>query len=187
MASANKTKLVMTATTTTRMHERLRICNMWRLTSASGSKNATTAMRLRSMRTTECQLPRCGDGSRKSANLATTVTGQYRRLFQRLPRARCGDGLINAVGEVCDDGTARQTVPTAASKPAAEMVFCGLALKRAMLAKPMVGMTATRIGLSTRGDGVVQVGEECDDGNRSNGDDCTNRCLRSLGGNHPGW
>ncbi len=61
--------------------------------------------------------------------------------------ATCGDGIVHAGVEACDDGNAVNDD----------------------------GCT-NACALPTCGDGIVQAGETCDDGNTSNGDGCNSAC-----------
>ena len=68
--------------------------------------------------------------------------------------AQCGDGLVNATGEECDDGN--QTNGDGCD----------------------TNCTATRCGNNIQTDG-----EECDDGNQTNGDGCDANCTVTRCGN----
>ncbi|MCA9542159.1 MAG: DUF4215 domain-containing protein, partial [Myxococcales bacterium] len=67
--------------------------------------------------------------------------------------ADCGDGVVRAGLEECDQGAQNADAPGAACRTDCTRARCG--------------------------DGIVDPGEQCDDGNRDEGDECTNAC--SLG------
>jgi cysteine-rich repeat protein len=80
---------------------------------------------------------------------------------------KCGDGVINQAGETCDPPGSTPTTPS--------------------------GNTNTcRNSCTYCGDGIVNNGEVCDDGNHVNGDGCENDCTvsstcgDSIVGNTPG-
>jgi cysteine-rich repeat protein len=82
----------------------------------------------------------------------------------------CGDGVLQAVnGEQCDD---RNNIDGD-----------GCDINCAIEPGFICTSTSPAIGLSTScsptvcGDGIGEGEEECDDGNQSNNDDCTNDCL----------
>lgn len=79
--------------------------------------------------------------------------------------ARCGDGLLHAGIEACDDGAANGDVPDGGS-----------------------GCSSACTSLAVCGDGRLDSPpEECDDGNRLDDDDCTNSCLLAGDGASAPW
>lgn len=131
----------------------------------------------------------CDDGSEQNSEaygqVATACNGSCTAY-----RAHCGDGTVQLLeGESCDDGNAVDTdnCPSGPQGTCGEP-FCGDALVRAT-AHPILGLAeecdegaqnseATSGGCRTDcrlyfcGDGVVDPGETCDDGN----DDLTDGC-----------
>jgi MYXO-CTERM domain-containing protein len=74
----------------------------------------------------------------------------------------CGDGEVNGVGEVCDDGAGNSDTAPDACRTDCQVAVCG--------------------------DGVVDTGEACDDGNSDDDDDCLSDCTLpgTDGGLSPG-
>lgn len=122
--------------------------------------------------TASCTLgPRCGDGVAQASfgeecdngfNLTSYVkhpTGTDCAPSCKRPRS-CGDGVVDFPFEQCDNGAANSDVAA-------------------------YGSCTTQCTLGPRcGDGVVQAsaGEQCDDGNRVNGDGCSAACLAEPAG-----
>jgi len=73
---------------------------------------------------------------------------------------RCGDGEINSPDEDCDDGAGNSDTEPDACRSDCQVAVCG--------------------------DGVVDTGEACDDGNDDEGDDCLADCTLADGGVSPG-
>ena len=90
------------------------------------------------------------------------------------PSARCGDGIVDP-GEVCD-GDVRCT------SPGGSFLLCSACA--AFTSGPCTATTTTLPGSSSRcGDGVLDAGEQCDDGNTSDCDGCSTACTREVVGN----
>jgi len=111
----------------------------------------------------------CGDGVKQSPPETCddgVFNGGYGKCKVDCTGAgpRCGDGILQgSYGELCDDGANNDTnVPPAA--PAYGK--CGSDCK----ARPRCG------------DGVIQGSEQCDDGNKVDGDGCSSACLITSGG-----
>ncbi len=98
----------------------------------------------------------------------------------------CGDGVLN-VGESCDDGNVANFD---ACLDSCDLARCGdgVVWRGRELCDP--GTEPVDAGASctadctvpTCGDGVREGVEVCDDGNRDDGDACSNRCLPALCG-----
>ena len=111
-----------------------------------------------------------------------SVTGAATR--QVVP-ARCGDGVVNQIGEECDDGN---TVNGDGCDNNCTVTRCGNGVLTAgeqcddgnLLDGDGCDANCTPTGC---GNGVVTVGEECDDGNLVNGDACDANCTLPRCGN----
>jgi MYXO-CTERM domain-containing protein len=73
---------------------------------------------------------------------------------------RCGDGEVNTADESCDDGDANSDTEPDACRTDCQPAVCG--------------------------DGVVDTGEQCDDGNDDEEDDCLSDCTLADSGVTPG-
>ena len=110
---------------------------------------------------------------------ATTATPSKGTLFNDCTAASCGDGLVQAGVEACDDGNANQEDACLNDCSAAR---CGDG-------QVQVGVEACDDGNQTQtdsclnncaargGDGQVQAGVEASDGNAEQGDACLNNCT----------
>ncbi len=101
------------------------------------------------------------------------------------PRAGvCGDGAVDPV-EACDDGNADDGDACLATCARAR---CGDGrVQRGVelcdpAATPDAGTCTVDCTVTSCGDAVVQAPEQCDDGNRSQTDDCLSRCLEATCG-----
>ncbi|WP_437984700.1 DUF4215 domain-containing protein [Sorangium sp. So ce117] len=93
----------------------------------------------------------------------------------------CGDGVVNAAAEACDDGNTSSTDACLTTCVAAS---CGDGFVRAGVEACDDGNASntdacpTGCARAVCGDGFVRAGvEACDDGNRSAGDGCSPGCL----------
>ncbi|XYH99887.1 proprotein convertase P-domain-containing protein [Sorangium sp. So ce1128] len=93
----------------------------------------------------------------------------------------CGDGVVNAASEACDDGNASNTDACLATCAAAA---CGDGFAQAGVEACDDGNASNTdacpvsCARAACGDGFVRTGvEACDDGNRSAGDGCSPACL----------
>jgi TQXA domain-containing protein len=99
--------------------------------------------------------------------------------------ARCGDGVVNQIGEECDDGNA---VDGDGCDTNCTPTRCGNGIVTGgeecddgnLLDGDGCDANCTPTGC---GNGIVTVGEECDDGNSVNGDQCDTNCTRPRCGN----
>jgi cysteine-rich repeat protein len=90
------------------------------------------------------------------------------------PPARCGNGVVDP-GEVCDGNVA-------CTSPGGSFLTCSACA--AFTSGPCAATTTTLPAAAPRcGDGVVDPGEQCDDGNTTDCDGCSARCTREVVGN----
>lgn len=83
----------------------------------------------------------------------------------------CGDNIVqSAIGEQCE-GTGTQSCTTST----------GLAGKRSCQSCKYSTCTAT-VTAAVCGNGIVQTGEQCDDGDLVSGDGCSQTCIREFCG-----
>lgn len=106
----------------------------------------------------DCTLPVCGDGVLSAGEVcdlgpANSLDPDAACRLDCTP-ARCGDGVVDR-GEACDDAL---TQPDGICTPACELARCGDGIRQTVL------------------------GEQCDDGNRLDGDGCDRVCLREVTG-----
>lgn len=96
----------------------------------------------------------------------------------------CGDGLPGP-GEQCDDGNPRNDD---ACLVGCVTAFCGDGYRHRGVEEceppntPTCSATCLDVVLPQCGDGVVDPGEQCDDGNQSNRDDCLTSCILAACG-----
>ncbi|MBA3549847.1 MAG: DUF4215 domain-containing protein [Nannocystis sp.] len=97
--------------------------------------------------------------------------------------AKCGDGVIHAGVETCDD-----TLETVTCNADCSAAACGDSIPNAAAGETCddgnkidTDACLSTCKLAACGDNQVQAGvEECDDGNMVNGDGCENTCKKSL-------
>ncbi len=136
---------------------------------------------------------RCGDGIVASDELCDDGPdgndGAYGRCGSdcRSRGPSCGDGVRQAdEGEACDDGVNLSAYGDGCAPGCKKPPYCGDGETQAPFEQcddgenaGEYGKCAPRCVLGPRcGDGKVQAGEECDDGNRKNGDGCSVSCKR---------
>src|SRR5690349_2932119 len=97
------------------------------------------------------------------------------------PAERCGDGMVRAGVEECDDGNAEDGDGCTGACVAAR---CGDGLVRAGVEECDDGNVddtdacTAACAIARCGDGIVRTGvEECDDGDGSDVDQCTTNCT----------
>ncbi len=99
--------------------------------------------------------------------------------------ARCGDGIVNQSGELCDDGNSKNGD---GCDDNCSPTRCGNGIVTAG-EECDDGNAANGDGCDANctptecGNGIVSAGEECDDGNAVNGDTCDSNCTRPRCGN----
>ena len=98
----------------------------------------------------------------------------------------CGDGIEQpGIGEQCDDGNVRNDD---ACVVGCQDAFCGDGFRQRGVEEceppntPTCDATCQSITPPQCGDGAVDPGEQCDDGNQSNRDDCLNTCATAQCG-----
>ena len=106
------------------------------------------------------------EGAPRTTSTTTTST--------TLPApAHCGNGVVEP-GEVCDGDVA-------CTSPGGSFLICSAC---AAFTSGPCSTTTTLPGQPPRcGDGVVDAGEQCDDGNTTDCDGCSARCTREVVGN----
>ena len=154
-----------------------------------------------------CKMPTyCGDGIVQGSfgeqcddGVADNNGGYGKCTSTCTPGPRCGDGIPQAqFGEECDNGfnvTAyvKHPAPTDCAPTCKKPRFCGDGIVDFPFEQCDKGAANTSSGaydscstectLGPRcGDGIKQPNEQCDDGNRLNGDGCSAACLLELGG-----
>ncbi len=97
----------------------------------------------------DCQLPTCGNGIVDQGEDCDDQNNVTTDACIACQDAVCGDGIVWAGHEVCDDG---------------DQVLGNGCDPNCALSQPLCG------------DGFVQVGEACDDGDFDNDDGCTEQC-----------
>jgi TQXA domain-containing protein len=117
-------------------------------------------------------------GAPRTGKVSATVTRSW------VP-GECGDGIVNQVGEVCDDGNLidgdgcdSNCTPTGCGNG---IITVGEECDDGNLLSGD-GCDANCMPTGC-GNGIVTVGEECDDGNDVNGDECDTNCTRPRCGN----
>ena len=94
------------------------------------------------------------------------------------PPAFCGNGVVET-GEACDDGN---TVNTDTCSNACVRATCSDTVQNqgetGVVRRPLRRLPATPPPAC--GNGVVETGEACDDGNTVNNDTCSNACVRAT-------
>ncbi len=101
----------------------------------------------------DCSLPHCGDGvvdeNEACDDGASNSDAVPDACRSDCNEPRCGDGIVDVVaGELCDEGAA---LPTQTCSDACVVIYCG--------------------------NGIVEEGETCDDGNFASQDGCSPDCL----------
>jgi len=139
--------------------------------------------------TNACTRARCGDGVLR-AGLEACDDGNARNddaCLSNCMRATCGDGYVRIGVEQCDNGgrnsdTIANACPTDCRLPVStDAAAGGSAIHSAQRTPKNVSAVAPTTGAApaypTCGDGRVDAGELCDDGNESNLDACLTDCT----------
>ncbi len=154
-----------------------------------------------------CKMPAyCGDGIVQGAygercddGTANNTGGYGKCTATCTPGPRCGDGIAqDEFGEECDNGFnispyVKHPGPTDCAPSCKKPRSCGDGVVDFPFEQCDRGAANTSSGaydscttectLGPRcGDGIKQPNEECDDGNRLNGDGCSAACLKESGG-----
>jgi cysteine-rich repeat protein len=152
--------------------------------------------------TCNVELHRCSVQAPKPAGTACGTDGKDNCAFGNCLAAICGDG-IRAPTEACDDGnridgdgcndgckvsctnaTADCPTPPACHSAVCTSGVCGVAVdtsKNGQACDIGSGSTTCNAGAcGTCGDGIVQAGEQCDDGNNKTKDGCEPDCKQSC-------
>ena len=125
----------------------------------------------------------CDDGSENADDGACTL---------ECNAARCGDGLVQVGMELCDDGrdnrdegpcTPLCAPPTCGDGVLQEPELCDDGENNKPVVDGLGGCSQNCVPLPVCGDGVVHPEfEECDDGNKSDSDECTSACTLPVCG-----
>jgi fibro-slime domain-containing protein len=96
----------------------------------------------------------------------------------------CGTGMMEG-SEGCDCGTDPTKLPTGCSGPNGLFNGDGSGCSKTCTKEPIcrgtAGMGSTHACATACGNGNVETGEECDDGNRIGGDGCSTACKLEAG------
>ncbi|MBI1813247.1 DUF4215 domain-containing protein [Candidatus Peregrinibacteria bacterium] len=85
--------------------------------------------------------------------------------------AVCGNGIVES-GEQCDDGNAWY---------GDGCTLCGIEVGYACSGSPSVCVPGEAQHQSSCGNGIIERGEQCDDGNTTNADGCSDACALETG------
>jgi len=101
-----------------------------------------------------------------------------------LTSAVCGNGILEA-GEACDCGTDPTNLPAGCAGPNGLFNGDGTGCSKTCTKEPICrgtnGTGTTHACTPTCGNGSLESGEECDDGNLVNGDGCSSTCQIEPG------
>ena len=139
--------------------------------------------------TTSCLNARCGDTYIQTGEQCDDGnTSNIDACTNACLNARCGDTYIQ-IGEQCDDSN---TVSTDACTATCQNAICGDSIVRAGVEQCDDGAqngqpnqcnsTCSAITVPVCGNGAIESGEQCDDGNTANTDACTTTCQNAICG-----
>jgi fibro-slime domain-containing protein len=96
--------------------------------------------------------------------------------------AVCGDGMVGA-GESCDCGTDPTKLPSGCTGPNGLFNGDGTGCSRTCTKEPTCRDSSGKTGKcsTTCGNGNIEPGEDCDDGNGRDGDGCSSSCKKEDG------
>ncbi len=100
------------------------------------------------------------------------------------PLSTCGDGVLQ-VGEACDCGTSASALPAGCTGPNGlfngDGTGCSKTCSKEPICRGANGTGATHACSTVCGNGNVEAGEQCDDGNARGGDGCSSSCQIEAG------
>ena len=100
----------------------------------------------------------------------------------RCTTATCGNGLKEP-GEACDCGTSPTTLPAGCTGPNGLFNGDGTGCSKTCTKEPTCRNASgkTQVCSTSCGNGSIETGEDCDDGNEINGDGCSSACKLEAG------
>jgi fibro-slime domain-containing protein len=144
--------------------------------------------------------PKCGDGQiigKETCDDGNTVSGDGCSSTcqiepgatcptpgQPCTKAVCGNGVVET-GESCDCGTDPAKLPTGCTGPNGLFNGDGSGCSSTCTKEPVcrgdTGSGTTHACTTSCGNGNIETGEECDDGNLVDGDGCSSKCKLEGG------